>query len=174
MFNTRTIWVLIFCVMLSACNTTNGLSAKSNTDFRYVNEAKDVAVWDVENKTITLSNETIVLKTCDAGNQVCFEAGRVKIVVPKSCTKRTFYAGEDSYKPRHGITVLGHQALTGGINYFESERKKFGYTYHPSRGVMSLKLLPQSKPIYADSGFKIVPYIYYLDGDRGPFACIED
>ena len=160
---------------LAACNTTNSFDAKSETEFIYVNDAGDVAVWDIKANTITYLDDTIKLSACNAGNKRCFEASGVKIVVPKSCDGSEFYGSDDTYKLQHGVKALGLAGLTGGINYFEADRKKFGYTYHPIRGITRIKLIPSNLPIQADSGFKIVPYVYYIENyeeDNGPFPCV--
>ena len=174
MFNARRFWLLMVCG-LAACHTTNELNTQTKTEFRYVNQAGDVAVWDIKAQTITYSDDTIELRACNAGNKRCFEASEVKVVVPKFCEKSEFYGSTDTYKSQHGVDALGLEGLTGGINYFEGDQKKFGYTYHPLRGITNIKLLPSNLPIQADSGFKIVPYVYYLENyeeDDGPFPCV--
>ena len=173
MFNARRFWLLMVCG-LAACHTTNELNTQSRTEFRYVNQAGDVAVWDIEADTITYSDDRIELSTCNAGNNRCFEASGVKVVVPKSCEKDEFGTTVDFYKPQHGVEPFSLEGLTGGIHYLEVDQKKFGYTYHPLRGITNIKLIPSNLPIQVDSGFKIVPYVYYIENyeeDDGPFPC---
>ena len=163
---------MICYLLLAACNTTNGLYTQIETKFNYINEANEIAVWDINTHTISYSNGTIDLLNCDAGNNHCLEADWAKIVVPKSCKRSEFYSSEDTYKPQYGVKTLGLAALSGGINYFGEEKNKFGYTYHPSRGIISITLIPSDIPIQANTGFGIVPYVYNLKTRNGPFPCI--
>ena len=165
------IWFLLIFCMLTACETTNA----KNTEYRYVNEAGEIAVWNIETQTIIYSDDTLKLQSCEAENKHCFKGDWVKIVVPKSCERDEFYGSDDTFKSQHGVNALGLEGLTGGINYFEGAQKKFGYTYHPLRGITKIVLIPSNLPIWNDSGFKIVPYVYYIENyaeDDGPFACV--
>ena len=165
--------MLISYYLLTACSNSKAFIAQPETKFKYINQAGDIAVWDINAHTISYPNGKIELNTCNAENKYCFEGDWVKIIMPQSCEEADFYRSEETYRPLNGITNAGLEPHTGGIGYFESIQKKFGYIYHPSRGVTAINLIPLNSPIQADSGFVVFPYYYHLETDNGPFSCLS-
>jgi len=162
------------CVLLIACSSTKKLeSSPRQNEFKYINQDGDVALWDLANQSISYSGGIIELENCTVENKRCLESDWVRIIAPKTCEKNEYYSNSERFLTKDGIRPLGLYALTGGIIYSEVAHNRFSYVYHPKRGIIKLTFIPPNLPVKVDSGFKTVPYMYFLENGDGPFPCLS-